>query len=149
MNITYSRTANVLDCHPRDMINIRDALESQILGNSREIYLEREDLISFIDEQEDLDPDNRMEAYTFLREVLDKIEGEFQEVAFVKTAKKLCWIRRDLLNEDKAVPVGDKYISEDKDYEYRWAGSEDSEFQILVDGEWLEAYSIDFDFEIQ
>ena len=59
-----------------------------------------------------------------------------------------CVIRKDLQDTDLGTPVGDTYVfylGEAQRFEYRWLNN-DKEFQIFLDGEWLEADSIDFDF---
>lgn len=57
--------------------------------------------------------------------------------------KSLCVVRQDLLDAGLKVPAGDTYVDKGK-FEYRWI--EDDDFQILVNGIWIEAISIDFDF---
>lgn len=63
-----------------------------------------------------------------------------------------CVIRPDLLAKELGVPVGLGHYRLPEPLEYRWvngAGFPDDdgeEFQVLLDGEWQEAQSIDFDF---
>lgn len=57
---------------------------------------------------------------------------------------KYCAIRQDLLAKNYAVPVGKDFYGEPDALEYRW--TDDEEFEVLHDGEWKSAESIDFDF---
>ena len=56
----------------------------------------------------------------------------------------LCRIRNDLLQENLSVPVGDGYLFTERLIPYRWI--DEDIFQVNTDGEWENAYSIDFDF---
>lgn len=65
--------------------------------------------------------------------------------------KKYCIIRKDLQDSVLLIPVGDTYIEfidADQRIEYRWINEDTKEeqFQVFVDGEWLDAESMDFDF---
>lgn len=55
----------------------------------------------------------------------------------------LCDVRPDLVDAGLSVPVGDFYV-QDGTYQYRWMN--DNRFQILLNGQWLYAYSADFVF---
>jgi hypothetical protein len=55
----------------------------------------------------------------------------------------LCAVRPDLVDAGLRIPVGDTYV-EDGTYQYRWM--DDDRFQILLNGQWLYAYSADFVF---
>ena len=55
----------------------------------------------------------------------------------------LCAVRTDLVNAGLSIPVGDTYVR-DGTYQYRWM--DDNRFQILLNGQWLYAYSVDFVF---
>lgn len=61
-------------------------------------------------------------------------------------SKTCCTIREDLQKDCLSIPVGNEMIEGNENYAYRWINSED-EFQIKLNGKWLEACSIDFDFE--
>lgn len=54
-----------------------------------------------------------------------------------------CRIRKDLLEQNLKIPVGDKYIAEDREYSYRWLKDQ---FQIYLNGKFQDASSIDFEF---
>lgn len=54
-----------------------------------------------------------------------------------------CSVRQDLIDAGIFVPVGDSFI-EKGTYQYRY---NNEDFQVLVNGEWLNAESIDFTFE--
>jgi hypothetical protein len=58
----------------------------------------------------------------------------------------ICKLRQDLIDEELWLFGVNEDIGLDgsKDYEYRWLN--DNEFQINVDGNWIEFNSIDFDF---
>jgi hypothetical protein len=58
----------------------------------------------------------------------------------------ICKLRQDLIVEKLCVFGVNEDIELDgsEDYEYRWLN--DNEFQINVDGNWIEFNSIDFDF---
>jgi hypothetical protein len=53
-------------------------------------------------------------------------------------------LRADLRDRGLSTPVGDKTLSDDRLYSYRYVNYDD--LQIMVDGEWLDAVNIDFDF---
>lgn len=55
----------------------------------------------------------------------------------------LCAVRPDLVDAGLSIPVGDTYL-EDGTYQYRWM--DDNRFKILLNGQWLYAYSADFVF---
>lgn len=55
----------------------------------------------------------------------------------------LCAVRPDLVDAGLSIPVGDTYV-EDGTYQYRWM--DNNRFQILLNGQWLYAYSADFVF---
>lgn len=59
------------------------------------------------------------------------------------TAENNCTVRQDLIDACISVPVGDIYI-EKGTYQYRWINED--VFQILLNGKWLNANSIDFNF---
>jgi hypothetical protein len=63
-----------------------------------------------------------------------------------KTKKSFCTVRKDLLEKELGVPVGDVYYSEAESLPYRWSGEEEDKFEVLYEGKWQEAYSIDFEF---
>jgi hypothetical protein len=56
----------------------------------------------------------------------------------------LMQIRKDIQAEDFAVPVGEGYCSGSKPLETRWI-NDDQEFQVLLNGQWQEAESIDWE----
>lgn len=58
-------------------------------------------------------------------------------------AEGYCRIRKSILNEGLAVPIGDKHASPSYDLQYRW--KDDETFQVFYLGEWQDAESIDFD----
>jgi len=63
--------------------------------------------------------------------------------------KNYCRIRPDLVEQELSPPVGDNmYLPlTNQTYEYRWLelGKEEF-FQVLFDGKWMDATSIDFEF---
>jgi hypothetical protein len=56
-------------------------------------------------------------------------------------------IRKDILEEELGVPVGDIFYYDSAPIPSRWIneGQANEEFQVFFNNEWLEAYSIDFD----
>lgn len=56
-----------------------------------------------------------------------------------------CLIRRDLIAEKQAVPVGDQYFSKDNVYHYAW--DTEHNFYIVFKRIAREAQSIDFEFD--
>ena len=56
---------------------------------------------------------------------------------------KMCKIRPDLVNEGISIPVGKTHI-ESGEYPYRLLSND--KFQILLNGRWTCANSIDFTF---
>lgn len=56
---------------------------------------------------------------------------------------KFAIVRKDILEREENVPVGNDYYGENKPLEYRWKGEE---FQVKINGKFQEAESIDFDF---
>lgn len=56
-----------------------------------------------------------------------------------------CTIRKDLIDADLSVPIGDTYLHTSEPIPYRWLSDEDG-FQVLHNNKWHDAYSIDFDF---
>lgn len=81
----------------------------------------------------------------------DSFEPEYECIQnFLNTKKNpitnICKLRQDLIDEELWVFGIHEGIGLDgsKDYEYRWLN--DNEFQINVDGNWIEYHSIDFDF---
>lgn len=62
--------------------------------------------------------------------------------------EKIAILRSDITN-GFGVPLneGEIYLYDRIPLKYRWIGSEDNEqFQVFCDGEWYNAYSIDFEF---
>lgn len=57
---------------------------------------------------------------------------------------KLVKLRKDLLKKGIKVPVGNIYFFGNEKLNYRWLC--DDIFQVFYDKEWLDAYSIDWDF---
>jgi hypothetical protein len=60
----------------------------------------------------------------------------------MKKKKLMCKVRPDLIDKKIGIPVGDTFIGKGE-YEYRWM---QDQFQINVNGYWLDAYSTDFIF---
>lgn len=100
-----------------------------------------------------LQEDTKDEAFLALEGIINLLI-ELQDYAVdicgipeTEVFRLTCSIRADIEN---SIPVGKgKWLEPDPDatFEYRWIGEEDTEeFQILVNGEWLEAQSIDFEF---
>ena len=58
--------------------------------------------------------------------------------------KKLASIRKDLVEKGEKVPVGDKYYGGKEPLEYKWEGDD---FFVKLDGKWLKAESVDWEFE--
>lgn len=63
--------------------------------------------------------------------------------------RRLARIRSDLLKDEQGVPIGleieSEYYTSAEPLEYRWRNN-DEIFEVLHNGQWKEAYSIDFDF---
>ena len=55
-------------------------------------------------------------------------------------------VRKDLVEQGVGVPVGDAYICDDVEYKYRWLNDDAEGFEVLHDGEYKTAYTVDFDF---
>lgn len=53
-------------------------------------------------------------------------------------------IRKDLLEEQIAVPVGANYYTSPKALPYRWRN--EVEFQVFLNGQWQYSESIDWEF---
>ena len=55
-------------------------------------------------------------------------------------------IRADLVADNLSVPIGNEWVSEGE-FESRWKheGTPKEQFQILINGKWVDAYSIDFE----
>lgn len=60
--------------------------------------------------------------------------------------EKLAYVRKELIDDDLGVPVGDYMYSEKAPLPYRWV---DNDFQVLYLGKWRDANSIDWNFEEQ
>lgn len=60
-----------------------------------------------------------------------------------KTKQKICTIRKDILEQGLAVPVGDEYYGEKEPLEYKWFKDV---FKVRLNGKWQMAMSIDFEF---
>lgn len=72
----------------------------------------------------------------------------------------LAIIRKDIQEDESAVPVWEgidddhtqfHYHSDTRPVEYRWLkyqpeDEDEDRFQVLIDGQWLDAYSIDWEF---
>ncbi len=58
----------------------------------------------------------------------------------------LAWVRPDILRCGMAVPVGNDYYSGKQPLPYRWL-DDDEAFEIFYDGAWVEAQSIDWEFD--
>lgn len=56
----------------------------------------------------------------------------------------MAFIRNDLLKSKLAVPVGNFYYFSAKPLLYRW---KNDLFQVFLDNKWLNAESIDWDFQ--
>ena len=54
-----------------------------------------------------------------------------------------CRIRKDLVEDCFAVPIGIDYSVTDDEYQYRWVGDS---FEIFYHNSWHTAESIDFEF---
>jgi len=61
-------------------------------------------------------------------------------------SKKICHVREDILDEGDTVSVGDTYVGAGN-FEYRWTGEDEDNFQIKLDDKWLDAESSDFEFD--
>lgn len=59
----------------------------------------------------------------------------------------LMQIRKDIQADGYGVPVGTGYYSDSSGLESRWVneGTDSERFQVLLNGEWLEAESIDWE----
>lgn len=57
-----------------------------------------------------------------------------------------CTIRGDLLDDNLRVPVGDSYYGDPNPLHYRYLHDDDDGFQVLYQGKWQVAYTVDFDF---
>lgn len=57
--------------------------------------------------------------------------------------KQICTIRKDILSQNLAVPIGDEYYAGKEPLKYRWRKDV---FQVFYNGKWQYAKSIDFDF---
>ncbi len=57
--------------------------------------------------------------------------------------KQLCKIRKDILKQNLAVPIGDEYYDEQYSLRYRWRKDV---FQVFYKGKWQFARVIDFEF---
>ena len=58
--------------------------------------------------------------------------------------KTFCKIRKDLLEKELSIPVGESFVGTKERFEYRWV--DDEQFQIFYEGIWQDAESIDFEF---
>lgn len=58
---------------------------------------------------------------------------------------KKATIRKDLLKEQVAVPVGKNYYTSPEPRPYRW--KDDEEFEIFLNGAWHLSESIDWEFQ--
>lgn len=54
-----------------------------------------------------------------------------------------CHIRKDLIEQDLSVPVGNKYLFVKSLVRYKWIGQQ---FYVMAFKSWKKAYSIDFEF---
>ena len=54
-------------------------------------------------------------------------------------------MRPDLINDGLSVPLGDTFYGGTDRFKYRWV--DDDNFEVFYMGEWVEACSIDFEFE--
>lgn len=61
--------------------------------------------------------------------------------------KKYCKVRKDLIEQGIAVPIGNNKYYLTLPIEYRWVGEDEDEFEVKYIGEWMSANSIDFEFE--
>ncbi len=52
-------------------------------------------------------------------------------------------IRKDLIEQELSVPVGDDYLFTLEPVKCRWV--DDEFFEVFYNGKWQEAYSIDFE----
>jgi hypothetical protein len=55
-------------------------------------------------------------------------------------------VRSDLYKDGIGVPVGDEYICNAKEYRYRWSADDATGLQVLLNGRYQDALTIDFDF---
>ncbi len=60
--------------------------------------------------------------------------------------KNLAWVRPDLIKQGLAVPIGKTYYGSKNPLPFRWL-DDDEGFEVCYCGEWIEAKSIDWDFE--
>lgn len=58
---------------------------------------------------------------------------------------KLVKLRKDLLIKRIGVPIGNIYFFGNEKLRYRWINNDT--FQVFYKSKWLEAYSIDWDFQ--
>lgn len=56
-----------------------------------------------------------------------------------------CVVRQSILDKGQSVPVGKDYYGEPDSLEYRWV-NDDEYFQVLHEGIWQNAESIDWEF---
>lgn len=62
----------------------------------------------------------------------------------VTSKRQFVYPREDLRLQEIAVPIGSNFYNDKEKLEYRWV--DESIFEVLFNNEWLEAYSIDWDF---
>lgn len=60
---------------------------------------------------------------------------------------KFCRLRQDLINKELGAPVGNTFYNSTKPVQYWWV--DDVDFKVLINGNWEDAHSIDFDFELE
>lgn len=58
--------------------------------------------------------------------------------------RSIATVRKDLLEEQMGVPVGETHYSSSEPLPYRWTRKE--EFKVFHNNKWQDAESIDFDF---
>ncbi len=93
-----------------------------------------EDVLSTIDYLQDL--------------MVDEIEIDKDRVFFLPSSQSFAVVRKVILSEGDQVPLaeGDTYFGESYPLQYRWKDGGDDVFEVMYNGKWLEAYSIDFEF---
>lgn len=84
-------------------------------------------------------------------DLVDTLEIDENRVFFLPTTQSFCVVREDLQEQELGVPLaeGETYYYDSEPLQYRWKDDGDDVFEVLYQGQWLEAYSIDFDFPFE
>ena len=96
------------------------------------------------------DMDEVLAVLDFLQDQLVDEQGHYKDRVFFSPESGFCIVRPDIIEKELSVPLGEHGKSYGKNYplQYRWTEIVE-EFQVLYEGEWLNAESIDFDFPFE